>query len=104
MEHGAFCLVRSIQSVMLSKLQAKNGFTFSSTNDPAVCNLEAHWLVTALQTCVRRQSPPHLAFLGPSLHQDIRDHFFPSTHYPHLQVQLPLIAMWCTDDSHNMQL
>ena len=104
MDHQAFSLVRSFQSVLLPKILAKFGFTGSSTHDPAICDLEAHWLVTALQTCVRKQLVPHQAYLGPTIHQDIRDHFFQSTHYPHLQVQSPLIAMWSTDNSHSMQL
>ena len=104
MEHQAFCLVRSIQWVMLPKFQAKLGFTGSSTHDSAVCKFKAYWSVTALQTYVRQQSIPHQAYPGPSINKDIRDHFLPSTHYPHLQVQLPLIAMWCTDESHRIPL
>ena len=65
MEHQAFRLVRSIQSIMLPKLQAKFGFTGSSTHDLAVCNLQAHWSVTILQTCVRKQSLPYQAYLAP---------------------------------------
>ena len=76
----------------------------SSSHDPAVCNLEAHCSVTALQACVRKQSIPHQAYLRPSIQQDICDNFFLSAHYLHLQVQLPLIAMWCMDNSHSMQL
>ena len=90
--------------MILRKFQAKLCFTRSSTHDLTICNLQAHLPVTVLQTCVRKQSLPYQAYLDPSIHQHTCNHFSPSAHYPHLEVPLPLIAMWCPDDSHSMQL
>ena len=77
MEHHTFCLVWSIKSVVLPKFQAKFGFKGSSTHDPAVCDVEAHRSVTALQTCVRKQPTSHHAYMGPNIKTSVTTSFRP---------------------------
>ena len=89
---------------MLPEFHTDSGLMGATTHNLTVGNLQADRSPAGLQEFLLEQPSPDQAHLGTRIHQHIHHLLLSSAPYSHFQVQLPLVAMRCMDDSHGMQL
>ena len=89
---------------MLPEFHTDSGLMGATTHDLSVGDLQADRSPAGLQEFLLEQPSPDQAHLGTRIHQHIHHLLLSSAPYSHFQVQLPLVAMRCMDDSHGMQL
>ena len=89
---------------MLPEFHTDSGLMGATTHKLTVGDLQADRSPAGLQEFLFEQPSPDQAHLGTRIHQHIHHLLLSSAPYSHFQVQLPLVAMRCMDDSHGMQL
>ena len=89
---------------MLPEFHADSGPMGATTHNLSIGHLQAYRSTAGVQRFLLEQPSPDQAHLGTRIHQNIHHQLLLSAPYTHLQVQLPLIVMRCTEDSHGMQL
>ena len=89
---------------MLPEFHTDSGLMGATTHNLSVGDLQADRSPAGLQEFLLAQPSPDQAHLGTRINQHIHHLLLSSAPYSHFQVQLPLVAMRCMDDSHGMQL
>ena len=89
---------------MLPEFHTDSGLMGATTHNLSVGDLQANRSQAGLQEFLLEQPSPDQAHLGTRILQHIHHLLLSSAPYSHFQVQLPLVAMRCLDDSHGMQL
>ena len=89
---------------MFPEFHTDSGLMGAPTHDLSVGDFQADRSPAGLQEFLLEQRSPDQAHLGTRIHQHIHHLLLSSAPYSHFQVQLPLVAMRCMDDSHGMQL
>ena len=89
---------------MFPEFHTDSGLMGATTHNLSIGHLQAYRSTAGLQGFLLEQPSPDQAHLGTGIHQNIHHQLLLSAPYTHLQVQLPLVAMRCMDDSHGMQL